>query len=114
MPTEALLRKLNNNGYYEHYCPGCKELHMVGPSWHFNGDVDVPTFSPSFKVTGNRVTKDESGKWTGGWERDPAGNLIPYVCHYFITAGKIAFCSDSTHELAGQTLPLLSLPEHCQ
>ena len=30
----------------------------------------------------------------------------PYACHSFVTDGRIQFLTDSTHTLAGQTVPL--------
>jgi hypothetical protein len=32
------------------------------------------------------------------------------VCHSFVTEGRIEFLSDSTHELAGQTVPIPEWP----
>jgi hypothetical protein len=32
------------------------------------------------------------------------------LCHYFIRDGKIEFCGDCPHELAGQTVPLPDVP----
>lgn len=81
-----------------HWCPGCNEVHGYrvagegGPMWTFNGDMEKPTFTPSmllFEVEdGKRVT----------------------LCHYFITDGKIIFCSDSPHALAGQTVDIPEWP----
>ena len=94
------------------HCPGCNEVHAVtigdgpGPRWGFNGDYDRPTFTPSILVRGNKVVKDDDGIWTGDWQRDAAGNLIPEVCHSFVRDGQIQFLSDCTHGLAGQTVPL--------
>lgn len=70
-------------------CPGCKDLHNVdlreggrtGPSWTFNEDSELPTFTPSVNYTAR-------------------------VCHHFVTGGKIQFCGDSTHPLSGQTVEL--------
>jgi hypothetical protein len=94
------------------FCPGCKEMHQVqvgdgpGPRWGFNGDFDRPTFTPSVRVGGHKLVHDKTGKWTGEWERDAAGNPVPSVCHSFIRDGQIQFLSDCTHALAGQTVPL--------
>ena len=85
-----------------HWCPGCGEPHHIyvsaghpnAPRWEFDGRVHCPTFSPSVRIT---------------W-RDPDGELPDEICHYFITAGQIQFCADSTHALAGQTVPLPPLP----
>lgn len=64
------------------HCPGCGCLHAFDPErWQWNGDLEAPTFSPSMLVR--------------AWEGAPR-------CHSFVTAGRIRFLADSTHELAGQ------------
>lgn len=79
-------------------CPGCGMVHAPvvsrpagqgGPVWGWNGSLDRPTFTPSLLVT---------------WEHGPA--FEKRVCHSFITDGRIAFLSDCTHKLAGQTVDL--------
>ena len=99
------------------WCPGCKSSHHVKviddgarPLWGFNGDYDRPTFSPSILVNGAKTITDENGDWTGDWEKDANGNTIPTVCHSFVRDGQIQFLSDSTHELAGQTVALTPRP----
>jgi hypothetical protein len=87
-------------------CPGCAEadsnsgLHMLpvnttvhSPSWTWDGNLDAPTLEPSI------LTK--SGP-------DPA--LSTSVCHSFVRAGSFEFLADSTHSLAGQTVPMPDLP----
>lgn len=93
---------------YAHWCPGCAEMHVIytepypgraGPTWSFDGNLDRPSFSPSIKTT-----------WYGGGD----GQEVVRVCHYFVTAGEIRFCGDSTHHLRGRTVPLPALPpEFC-
>lgn len=86
---------------FSHWCPGCKRMHDIqthgtgenGPDWSFNSDLVHPTFGPSV-----RVTWGPTGKYK--------------CCHYFLEAGQLKFCSDSTHEYAGKTVPLPTLPEH--
>ncbi len=56
--------------------------------WAFNNDLEKPSFAPSFKH-----------EWGNG-----------KVCHYTLTAGMLTFAPDSTHALAGQTVPLPELP----
>jgi len=68
-------------------------MHPLPDSWQFNGDLENPTFSPSFKHSWGSLNK---------------------VCHYILTAGQLNYCSDSTHALAGKTVPLPSLPEEFQ
>lgn len=79
-----------------HWCPGCKEMHVIPKTWNFNGDIDKATFSPSVRIT-----------WAGGYGPD----RVNRCCHYFLTDGILHFCSDSTHELAGKSVPLPELPE---
>lgn len=82
-----------------HWCPGCNEPHGIPiPNdknerkvfWDFNGDMEKPTFSPSVKIT-----LDKNG---------------PRICHYILTGGMLQFCGDSTHALAGKTVPLPDFP----
>lgn len=85
IPLKKGKSRVTNNGTLQFYCPACKELHTVNPKgWNFNGDYDKPTFSPSILVT---------------WGDDRR-------CHSFIKDGEIQYLSDSTHELAGQTVDL--------
>lgn len=60
--------------------------------WTFNGDVDKPTFTPSFKTTFVHYSGgiDQHGLGIGSREYR--------VCHYIITDGKIQFCPDSWHK----------------
>jgi len=97
-----------------HWCPGCNELHMIptamddAPRWNFNGNMERPTFAPSVRITG--VKRIINGKeWT--WEFDENGAPKQYVCHYFITDGKIIYCPDSTHSQSGMTIDLPEIPE---
>lgn len=89
-----------NHEVYLFFCPACKHGHVytikcdyAGPKWDFNGDMNNPTFSPSLLLTTPFKPED------GGEER----------CHLFVRNGKIEFCSDSTHELAGKTVRLPDL-----
>jgi hypothetical protein len=88
---------------------GCK------PVWQYNGNPEKPTFSPSLMV--------RSGHYAGGhksgddcyctWEAR-YGSPPPHpctICHSVVTDGRIAFCSDSTHALAGQTVDLPDFPD---
>ncbi len=84
-----------------HWCPGCQTRHpihvrhpdsdtKVTALWNWDGNVDQPTFSPSIRVLGEGLVTE---------------------CHYFIRQGQIQFCSDSPHALAGQTVPLPTIPD---
>lgn len=77
-----------------------------GPRWTYNGNPDAPTFTPSVLCQGKQTEKDASGRWTGEWVRGPDGEPLPFVCHSFITDGRIQFLGDCTHALAGQTVDL--------
>ena len=70
------------NGYMV-YCPGCESHHVYDERWTYNGDDERPTFTPSY-VIGNRG----------------------FVCHSWLTDGQFRFLTDSTHELAGKTVPV--------
>lgn len=86
-----VLRLIGGRPY--HWCPACLRLHPL-PSdtgrWTFDGDFEKPTFTPSFRHS---------------FGRD--GNR---TCHYILTAGVLNFCSDCTHSLAGQSVPLPPIP----
>lgn len=82
------------------YCPACKDLHqfiveLLGdkqkPLWSWNGNLESPTFEPSNLTT-----------WNGP---------EPRVCHSFLRDGVWEFLSDSTHELRGQKVPMIDLPD---
>lgn len=105
--VSAVLRRAC--GGFAHWCPGCQEMHLIPDSWTFDGNVAVPTFRPSVKITGKQTVKVD-GKWTGEWVHDAAGNPVDECCHYILTAGQLQFCGDCTHALCGQTVPLPDLP----
>lgn len=96
-------------GGHSHWCPGCKEMHVIPNRWAFDGNATAPTFSPSVKIDGLQVVKVD-GRWTGEWVRDASGNTVPECCHYILTAGRLNFCGDCTHDLRGQTVDLPDLP----
>ena len=75
-------------GRYFHWCPGCQKMHPLPDGWKFDGNLDAPTFTPSFKHD-----------WADG-----------NICHYILTSGILHFCGDSTHGLRGQSVPMPDLP----
>lgn len=77
-----------------HWCPACDEAHRLPASWWFDGNLSCPSFKPSFR----QHTADRHGN--------------ARQCHYMLTAGTLHYCGDCTHALAGQSVPLPSLPEH--
>jgi Family of unknown function (DUF6527) len=92
---------------YGHWCPACNTMHEIavskknasGASWSFDGNLTNPTFSPSINYRLNMPDMK-------GYNAD-AGSR---VCHYFITAGKIQYCGDCTHDLRGQVVDLPDFP----
>lgn len=83
------------------WCPGCKSHHTLPIerdrklSWVWDGNVQSPTFTPSLLRYGAKGPN---------WEI-----LIPR-CHSFIKSGKWEFLADCDHELAGQTVNMVTLP----
>lgn len=82
------------------WCEGCKHAHgyRVGtspsPTWTFDGNLDAPTFKPSYKefCTGLETKKETT------------------LCHFFVTAGVIDYLGDSSnHQLRGKH-PLVRIP----
>lgn len=108
MQLSKYLRK-NDRGH-AHWCQACLEMHILPSSWSFDGNVEKPTYSPSFRHSGIKTVKVD-GKWTGEWVLDPQGNPVPEVCHYILTNGIINYCADCTHELAGKSVPMAELPD---
>lgn len=93
---------LAGDGSFYWWCPGCRELHCAdtltpnsnGATWGRDGDLARPTLSPSVLL---RIDYGQAGK-------------PPEICHCWIRGGRIEFCSDSTHELAGKTVAM-EVPE---
>lgn len=80
----------NGRTSYWMWCPGCKGTVRIDDTWDFDGNLEAPTFSPSLLT-----------RWDG----------VERVCHSFIRNGHWEFLADSTHELAGQTVPMVPLPD---
>ena len=92
--------------YYNHWCPACEEPHQYavdseGRHWTFNHNYLKPTFLPSM-LRSNNTPRNEQ-------ERMRRVNYT--TCHYFIRDGKIEYCTDSPHHLAGKTIPLPEWPK---
>lgn len=76
-------------------CPGCGNWHVfntqrrsdgTGPIWQFNGEMQMPTFTPSMLT------------WTPGRNGERLN-----ICHSFLTDGIIDFLGDTTaHALRGR------------
>lgn len=82
---------------YSFFCPGCDHPHVYYTTgkvaWDFNGNLEAPTFTPSLLNTTANPANPKQDR-----------------CHLFMTAGKLQFCSDCSHELAGQTVDLPDYP----
>lgn len=91
MQVSSKLRR-SKTAYHWH-CPACDEMHPLPDDWEFDGDLERPTFKPSFRHT---------------WG---VRESTLRTCHYVVTAGRVAYCDDSTHGLAGQTIDMPELPE---
>jgi hypothetical protein len=89
---------------YVHWCPACEDVHGLPDGWAFNGDLERPTFLPSFKHTLHRFRGGLTPEGLG------IGPRYDHICHYMLTAGMLQFCGDCTHALAGQTVALPPLP----
>jgi hypothetical protein len=97
-----------DDGMLIFYCEGCGMAHGCNDRWTFNGDFEKPTFSPSILVRGTqRITDEEHDLIMAGKRIEPR----PFVCHSFVTDGKIQYLNDCTHSLAGQTVELIDEEE---
>jgi len=80
-------------------CPVCKAYHRVeiqphkATGWSWNGDLEKPTIKPSILAFATR--NDTGARKT--------------LCHLFVTDGRIQFCTDSPHELAGKTVDMYDI-----
>ncbi len=100
-------------------CPGCGEVHEsplsfpLTPQWGFNGDADAPTFQPPLRSRSGHYAADRGpgNCWCDYEERtgEPPPRACT-ICHAVVTAGRIQFLDDCTHELAGQTVDLPEYP----
>lgn len=78
-------------------CPACNREHFIPKDgrWTFNGNIEKPTFKPSINECSNPPN-----------HKNYRPDIPTFRCHYIITDGRIAFCSDCTHALKGQTVEL--------
>lgn len=101
--VSAKLRRYKTG--YSHWCPGCEEAHALPDTWTFNGNLDRPTFTPSFLHTNHHFPSYTV-------EGIGIGEKFKQVCHYVLTDGVLNFCGDSHHHLKNQSVPLPDLPKH--
>lgn len=108
------------NNHLTFWCPGCKMHHSITygiNGWTWNNDVLKPTFSPSILVRGGHYdTSHKLGDscWCTYYKEHPEqeAKFKCMVCHSFIKDGKIQFLNDCTHELAGQTVGMVAIPNN--
>lgn len=118
MKLSPILRSAEG-GHLLFRCPGCDELHMIrvgdrsGLGWGYNGNPDAPTFTPSVLVRSGHYVPDHKGECWCTWEAEDGekSGFGCYVCHSFVTDGRIQFLGDCTHALAGQTVDLPPVDE---
>lgn len=79
-----------SDGRVQFWCPGCENAHYFDDRWTRTGTDDAPTFAPSLLTRG---ADSKNG-----------------TCHLFLTAGQLSFLADSTHSLAGKSVPLPDWP----
>lgn len=80
-------------------------------AWGFNGDGDKPTLTPSVLVTRTTAEPPVTPENLDDWNRAPwPQTKRQFICHSFVTDGRIQFLGDSTHALAGQTVDLPDFP----
>ena len=114
---------------YSFHCPGCLAIHTlpvrpipagevespetVGLAhWHFNGDLNSPTFSPSVSVKcGHYCDPKFKDCWCDYYSKHPEEEpeFACFICHSFVRNGQIEFLHDCTHAKAGQTIPLTDI-----
>lgn len=78
-----------------------------GPCWFWDGDPDEPSFSPSVLVRYEHWVPPVTSENLAEWKRAPwEQHKVTDICHAFVTDGQVQFLGDSTHKLAGKTVPL--------
>lgn len=106
-------------------CPGCGDKHVLpadwcppgaersphhhGPQWGFNGNLALPTFTPSIAARSGHHANGKDECYCNMSQRIPGEEDHPewcYVCHSYVTDGRIQFLDDCTHALRGQTVDL--------
>lgn len=106
-------------------CPGCgrhvlqvnplpegyeeAEFYKTRHHWEWNGSYDAPTFTPSIlTMTGHYIDGNDQECWCNVKERlgVDSGGFKCFLCHCYVTDGKIQFLGDSSHALKNQTVEL--------
>lgn len=88
---EVLGRIDDTSTQFLFWCPGCECAHNLETGvdvlchWEWNGSMVKPTAKPSLLIRGSKG----------------------FRCHLHIRDGALEFCGDSTHALAGKTVPMV-------
>lgn len=118
MRTKGVVDSDGRKYGYRINCPGCmaaglSSAHVLhtgdgsGARWSFNGNVERPTFSPSLLVRTNQWEPAVTAENLEQWRALPwAQRKVNYVCHSFITDGRIQYLDDCTHPMKGMTVDL--------
>lgn len=114
-PSPPLAPVENRPGEFLFWCSGCGCAHFVrtaeyyrqhggsGPAWTITGPDEAPTVRASVLVRSTAMPTDQEADRILAGERV---DLPKTVCHLFITDGQVRYLADSTHGLAGRTVPL--------
>ncbi|TXH44018.1 MAG: hypothetical protein E6Q97_33325 [Desulfurellales bacterium] len=103
------------------WCPGCSSYHgaqtdpthrnpVTNALWTWNNDTDRPTLSPSVLVSRRESLRRNPPDGIEGAELArfcEENRVIIPRCHCFIREGRIEFCADCEHALAGQTVDMV-------
>lgn len=104
LPWRGVLRPNEHAPHLGFWCPACETLHVFDERWHFDGNYERPTFTPSLKIS--------SGHHVQGMQLRPDGKCgicesarergvrsICGICHINVTAGQIFYHPDCTHAM---------------
>lgn len=87
---------------YDHQSAGTEQL----ARWQFNGNLLLPTFSPSILKSIGPLDDEDVCKYYGERVGFKFSVGSTFVCHSFVNDGRIQFLGDCTHRYANQTLDL--------
>ena len=88
-----MARAFEHKGQLLFWCPGCNGMKSIDAKrWNWDGNLDEPTLSPSIL---QKVGPFQDGHTD--------------VCHSFVTKGRISYCADCTHAMAGHEYDLPDL-----
>lgn len=101
---------ITTDGWITFYCPACKCGHGVPmPRWHWNGDRERPTITPSMDITSGHYSPGSGEKCWCTYATEHPNEPAPfhcYRCHIVVTDGKLHYQPDCSHALRGQTIEM--------